>query len=68
MYRMLDCVKGKYVGDAGRTDRPGSRFYRSGGIRTIADLDRMVAAGASPIGNSSGAKIVAEFPSAFPRQ
>lgn len=33
----------------------------SGGIRTLADLQRMVAAGASRIGTSSGAKIVAEF-------
>ncbi len=33
----------------------------SGGIRTLADLERMVAAGASRIGTSSGARIVAEF-------
>jgi deoxyribose-phosphate aldolase len=33
----------------------------SGGIRTLADLERMVAAGASRIGTSSGTKIVAEF-------
>ena len=33
----------------------------SGGIRTLADLERMVAAGASRIGTSSGTRIVAEF-------
>lgn len=33
----------------------------SGGIRTFADLERMVEAGATRIGTSSGAKIVAEF-------
>jgi deoxyribose-phosphate aldolase len=41
----------------------GSRLgvKASGGIRTLAYLERMVAAGASRIGTSSGAKIVAEF-------
>jgi deoxyribose-phosphate aldolase len=33
----------------------------SGGIRTLGDLQRMVAAGASRIGTSSGTKIVSEF-------
>lgn len=33
----------------------------SGGIRTLEDLQRMVAAGASRIGTSSGARIVQEF-------
>lgn len=33
----------------------------SGGIRTLEDLERMVAAGATRIGTSSGARILAEF-------
>jgi deoxyribose-phosphate aldolase len=33
----------------------------SGGIRTLEQLERMVAAGASRIGTSSGARIVAEY-------
>jgi deoxyribose-phosphate aldolase len=33
----------------------------SGGVRTLEDLERMVAAGASRIGTSSGARILAEF-------
>jgi deoxyribose-phosphate aldolase len=41
----------------------GSRLgvKASGGIRSLADLERMVAAGASRIGTSSGAKIIQEF-------
>jgi deoxyribose-phosphate aldolase len=41
----------------------GSRLgvKASGGIRSLADLERMVEAGASRIGTSSGARIVQEF-------
>ena len=44
----------------------GSRLgvKASGGIRSLADLERMVAAGASRIGTSSGGRIVGEFRSA----
>lgn len=44
----------------------GSRLgvKASGGIRTLAGLERMVSAGASRIGTSSGTKIVREFRSA----
>jgi deoxyribose-phosphate aldolase len=43
------------------TARPGVGVKAAGGIRTLADLAKMVSAGATRIGSSSGVKILEEL-------
>lgn len=45
-----------------RSVGPSMGVKASGGIRTLADLQRMVAAGATRIGSSSSVKIIGEIP------